>query len=159
MNRRSLIGILGWLIAAAVATVTSTWAISLLGEGLTQRVVSPMSQADVDRALATATATATASPTPTATGPAPTPGPSATVTGGGGTRAFTIPGGSFVASCEGKTASLLSWSPGQGYAVDDVERGPDHEVSLEFESEADKVTVKVSCSGGQPVPSTKVEHD
>ncbi|GLW99246.1 hypothetical protein [Microtetraspora sp. NBRC 16547] len=170
MNRRSLIGILGWLIAAAVATVTSTWAISLLGEGLTQKVVSPMSQADVDRALAAATAPGrTVTPTPSPTGritaptPSPTgrimsPSPSVTVTGGA-SRAFTVPGGSFVASCDGGLASLLSWSPAQGYAADDVDRGPDREVKVEFESEADKVTVKITCSGGVPVPSAKVHDD
>ncbi|MCC5579108.1 hypothetical protein IMZ11_26125 [Microtetraspora sp. AC03309] len=174
MNRRSLLGILGWLIAAAVATVTSTWAISLLGEGLTQKVVSPMSQADVDRALAVATATGapvTPSPSPTEGATTPvTPSPAATgspvtpvtpspTATGGVTRAFTVPGGSFVVSCDRDQASLLSWSPAQGYAADDVDRGPDREVKVEFESEVDKVTVKITCPGGVPVPSAKVHDD
>ncbi|MFC4535647.1 hypothetical protein [Sphaerisporangium dianthi] len=148
MNRRPQLAVLGWIVVAGLTTVISTWAISLLGQGLSERVVSPVSRADVARALATATA---------APRPAATPGGTPAARG----RAFTADGGSIVAACDGGRAVLLSWSPAQGYAVDDVNAGPAAAASLEFESDTRTVKVSVACQGD--VPKTTVsqerEHD
>lgn len=163
MNRSSLLAVLGWLAVAAGTTVTSTWAISLLGEGLSQRVVSPMSEQQVAAALAGA-ASAGPAPPPSAT-PAPSPSgtrvpsPSGTPAEGGGERVFTTAGGSVVARCDGGLAVLRSWSPAQGYAVDDVDRGPAETASLEFESDTGKVKVRITCRSGLPDLSTEREDE
>lgn len=148
-----MLAVLGWVAVAALTTLTSTWAISLLGEGLSQRVVSPMSRDDLARTLAAATASAGlepgASPTGTVTEPAT-----------GRVKAFATSGGSFVASCdEGGRAALRSWSPAQGYATDDVVRGPAAAVALEFESDTGTVLVRVTCRQGLPVMTSTVERD
>jgi hypothetical protein len=150
VNRRSTLAVLGWVAVALLTTLTSTWAISLLGEGLSQRVVSPMSRADLARTLASATASAEPEPSAPATEPA-----TARV------RAFTTSGGSFVAACDGGLATLRSWSPAQGYATDDVVRGPAAAASLEFESDADTGTVKVlvTCRQGFPQMTSTIERD
>ncbi|MET8160537.1 hypothetical protein ABZT47_29625 [Sphaerisporangium sp. NPDC005289] len=146
MNRRPLLAVLGWVVVAGLTTVISTWAVSLLGEGLSDRVVSPVSRADVARALATATAAPRWSATPGGTPPARA-------------RAFTTDGGSVVAACDGGRAVLLSWSPAQGYAVDDVTAGPAATASLEFESDTRTVKVSVACKGDIPEMSVTQERE
>ncbi|MDH2429590.1 hypothetical protein [Sphaerisporangium sp. TRM90804] len=145
MNRRSLLAVLGWLAVAALTTLTSTWAISLLGEGLSERVVTPVSQADLARTLASASAV----PRPAVPSrPSAAPG-----------KAFNTQGGSLVASCDAGRAVLGSWSPAQGYAADDVKPGPDAAASLEFEADAETVKVTVTCRGDVPVTAVKVERE
>jgi hypothetical protein len=139
---KRLLGVLGWLAVAAVTIGTSTWAISLLGEGLNQHVVTPLSTQQVVQALASATATPTPARTPVGTA---TPAAS---------TAFATRGGSVVAGCAGDQALLLSWSPAQGYATGDVDKGPGPTASLEFETGADKLKVMVTCPDGIPAIST-----
>ncbi|MFI6599294.1 hypothetical protein ACIBHX_23835 [Nonomuraea sp. NPDC050536] len=134
MKRRSTLGVLGWLAVAALTTVTSTWAISLLGQGLSRHVVTPMSQVQVSQALATATTA---------------PQPSSPATAGAG-RVFVTSGGTVVGGCDGDRATLHSWSPAQGYAADEVERGPGASASVEFESENGRIKVWITCGDGQP---------
>ncbi|MEV7008026.1 hypothetical protein [Streptosporangium sp. NPDC051022] len=148
MKRRSLLGVLGWVAVASATTVTTTWAITLLGQGLSQQVVSPMSHAQITQALARAT---------TAGEPG---GPVSPTEGAGGvSRAFTTPGGSVVGNCAAGQASLLAWSPEQGYATDDVSEGPGPYASLEFESESDKITVRITCVRGAPSMTFKGDGD
>jgi len=90
------------------------------------------------------------SSSPTVTSPA-TASPTATdgSVGPGGT-VFTSAGGEVVANCQASGAYLLSWSPLQGYEIDDVVRGPAPAARVTFESNGGDVTMVVTCSGGVP---------
>ena len=144
---KRLLVVLGWLAVAAVTTATSTWAISLLGEGLSRHVVTPLNEQQVDQALSSATATPTIPSTPP---PTRTPTRTATPTAG---KAFSTRGGSVVAGCAGDQAVLLSWSPAQGYATDDVNKGPGAAASLEFATDGDRLKVRITCPAGLPAVS------
>ena len=177
MNRRILFGLAAWLLGAATATAGSLLAVSLLGQGITG-VSGPLLTRDaVNRALASespespgtfapavpsadrpsaspsekpgaTTATATPSPTDAPTAPSPSassaddPAPVGTL--------LTSRGGDVVASCLAAGAYLDSWSPSQGYHVDDVSRGPAGTARVTFESDGGSVSVVVSCSAGVP---------
>lgn len=105
-----------------------------------------------------------ASPSPTAShrphpsgsaSPTPTPSPASTQT----TKAPTVltsQGGSVIAECQPAGAYLLSWSPTQGYEAGTVIRGPAPTAQVSFESDADHVTMAVSCSTGVPTATTTV---
>ncbi|WP_283136588.1 hypothetical protein [Rhizohabitans arisaemae] len=154
MNRRSLLAVLAWVAVAVLVTVISTWAISLLGAGLSQHVVSPMSPEQVKAALAGATPGGATPPRAT-----PAPPSSGRPDTAASVKAFTTPGGSVVAACRGGEATLRSWSPAQGFGIDDVKQGPDAKASIEFESEDVQVTLEITCSKGVAVGTTKVERD
>ncbi|GIH98609.1 hypothetical protein Pta02_06180 [Planobispora takensis] len=107
-------------------------------------------------------ATPTGSPDPGGTGgsPDPTPGrtsepsPAASSPGNsaGRSRVIRTAGGSVIARCSGGLVTLRSWSPAQGFQVDDVERGPAVRARVEFEADETDVKIEVRCSGdGSPV--------
>ncbi|GGL05596.1 hypothetical protein Sme01_56620 [Sphaerisporangium melleum] len=153
MKRGPLLATLGWLAAATFTTGTTTWAIALLGQGLSEPVVSPMSAAQLTQALATATA---APVPPATTSPEGSASPSATARSG---RVFTTQGGTVVAACVAGRPTLQAWSPAQGYQVDDVEDRSGHLVSVEFESENTKIEVRITCAADLPSVTTRVERD
>jgi len=65
-----------------------------------------------------------------------------------------------LAECRSAGAYLVSWSPVQGYEVDDVTRGPVTTARVVFESSANSVTMKVSCpdgAAGAPVASSYIQ--
>lgn len=66
------------------------------------------------------------------------------------TRALNTPGGTVVARCAGTRVTLLSWSPAQGYAVDDVDPGPAKQATVTFERSRSEVQAKVTCVEGRP---------
>jgi hypothetical protein len=53
--------------------------------------------------------------------------------------------------CSGQDVALISWTPAQGYRVDDVDREAGHEVEIRFEGEDTEVRVRVRCADGRPV--------
>jgi hypothetical protein len=59
-----------------------------------------------------------------------------------------------LAVCEPAGAYLISWSPQQGYEVDDVVRGPAATARVVFVTGQHGVSMTVSCAG--PVPSASV---
>lgn len=144
MTRRTVVGIGAWAVTAAVATGIGVAAISVLGAGITDRGVRPLTSAQIERALASPEA---ASPIPGTSGSAPA---------GAVTRGLSTPGGSVVARCDpAGTAYLVSWTPAQGYAADDAHRGPAARVWVEFEAgHGRKVTVQVTCRSGVPTATT-----
>ena len=174
VHRRILFGVAAWLLGAATATAGSLLAISLLGQGITGSSGQLLTQDAVNRALAseaaeasashspTATATATAKPSRTAATPtpaavatsgAPTPDPataSAAVPSPSGGTVLTSSGGEVLADCQAAGAYLISWSPSQGYEVGGVTRGPAATARVTFYSNANRVTMVVSCSTGVP---------
>jgi hypothetical protein len=172
VHRRILFGVAAWLLGAATATAGSLLAISLLGQGITGSSGQLLTQDAVNRALAseaaeasashspTATATAkpsrtAATPTPSAvpTSAAPTPDPataSAAVSSPSGGTVLTSSGGEVLADCQAAGAYLISWSPSQGYEAGGVTRGPAATARVTFYSNANRVTMVVSCSTGVP---------
>ncbi|MEU8198183.1 hypothetical protein AB0C10_30835 [Microbispora amethystogenes] len=60
--------------------------------------------------------------------------------------------GSVIARCDGGLARLQSWTPAQGFRVDDVDPGPDDRARVRFESDEGKLEIEVRCPGGVPTP-------
>lgn len=74
-------------------------------------------------------------------------------------REFPVGGGIVVAECLAGKARLVSWSPGRDFKVDEVNRGPDDEVKVEFDGPDDDVKLKVHCAGGVPQGEVEVDDD
>ena len=55
-----------------------------------------------------------------------------------------------VAACQQAGAYLISWIPQQGYEVQDVARGPAVTARVVFFSNANSVTMVVTCTDGVP---------
>ncbi|MBG0815963.1 hypothetical protein [Planomonospora sp. ID82291] len=154
MRRRLPLVLAGWLVTGVLATGTGVAAITFLGEPLTASAHRPLSSAEVEEALARALPPE-AVPS-AAAGPAD-PAPSATGRAEGRSRTITTAGGNVIARCDGGVAVLRTWSPAQGFRVDDVERGPAARARVEFESDEADVKVEVRC-GADGLPVHRV-HD
>ena len=101
-----------------------------------------------------AAATVTPSPTPAASQPAASPSPPAPGT------LLTSQGGTVLADCRPAGAYLVSWSPTQGYEAINVIRGPAATGRVVFLSDANSVTMLVSCPAGPsgaPVASSYIQ--
>jgi hypothetical protein len=143
MNRRVLLGILGWLAVAATATGAGVAAIGVLEDGITGPGVRPLDSEAVGRA-------------PSRTGvvsapPAPGPSPSAPAAGRGVTRNLAAGGGIVTARCDGGQVTIMAWTPAQGYRADDLNRGPAVTAALTFTSDRLEYAVTVTCEAGAPV--------
>lgn len=155
MRKRFPLVVAGWLVTGLLATGVGVAVIDRLSEPLTTTGLRPLSAAEVDRALVLASSLpGTPSNVPSAVpdaGRTSRSEPTATTTPGR-SRVITTVGGTVIARCEGGLVTLRSWSPAQGFQVDDVERGPDDRARVEFESEETEVKVEVHCSAdGSPV--------
>ncbi|WP_405393954.1 hypothetical protein [Microbispora hainanensis] len=75
-----------------------------------------------------------------------------------GRRLVSTDAGSVIARCDGELVRLQSWTPAQGFEVDDVDPGPDDRARVRFESDEARLEVEVRCSGGVPVPRI-TRHD
>ncbi|MDG4797649.1 septum formation initiator [Micromonospora sp. WMMD1082] len=149
MGRRTLLAVVGWLAAAVAATLISTGAMRLIGPSIGDAPGLVLSQADVARELET-----TPTPTPTMTPMmSPTSGP--TPLGPAGVRRlFATPGGTVIAECVGRdNVYVVSLVPAQGFAVTDVDRGPDEEAEVEFAGFDQEVEIKIRCVNGELVAS------
>lgn len=164
MYRRWLFATLAWLSAAVATTVVGVAAINSLSAGLLGADQQPLTSEDLQRQLSAtpspqpaadesadpgglSPAPTTRSVRPPATSPAsPAPQPTA--------RVLTSRGGTVLASCTGDVVTLRSWSPAQGFRVDDVHRGPGPVASIEFvryaDHRRDEVHVTVVCTDGHP---------
>ncbi|RIV36788.1 septum formation initiator [Micromonospora radicis] len=147
MGRRTFLAVAGWLATALVATVIGVAAIQLVGESLTGTPGGVRSQEEVARALAEPTPPRPSGTTP-ATPSSPTAGPSAEP---GNRRSFVTPGGSAVAACVPGGVWLVSWTPQQGYRVDDYDRGPDDDAEVKFVGPSGEYELSVRCANGVPV--------
>ena len=179
---RILAGVGAWLLGAGTATAGSLLAVSLLGQGIADSPGQPLTTAAVNRALArdaresspadaqtarppaptsTSTVTRPAASRPSMTQPAratpavsrtsASPSPPAAV----GT-VLTSQGGTVLAECRSAGAYLVSWSPTQGYEATGVIRGPAATARVIFESDANSVTMVVSCADGVPAASSYI---
>ena len=146
----------GWLAAAILSTGVTLAAVSSIGTGIFGSSAGPLDRQEINQALATPEPAVepTAQPPTTAEPPA-TPQPTATPEpseSGGRPSVVTSAGGTVVARCAADDlVELLSWSPAQGFSVDNAEHGPAREVEVEFESEDDDVEMKIRCVDGVPV--------
>lgn len=164
MNSRLALAVAGWLLAAALATGTGVAVLGLLGRPLTGQAERLMTAEEIRLALAQTTP----SDAPGAPSPAAVPsgqasaGPSGVRTPGAapaaGRRLVSTDAGSVIARCDGGLVRLQSWTPAQGFEVDDVDPGPDDRARVKFESDEDRLEVEVRCSGGVPVPRI-TRHD
>jgi hypothetical protein len=101
-----------------------------------------------------ALAAPTPSAAPAASRTAASPSPQAM----GGT-VLVSQGGTVLAECRSAGAYLVSWSPTQGYEADDVTRGPAATARVVFGSDANSVTMVVTCpdgAAGPPVASSYI---
>ncbi|GLX05087.1 hypothetical protein [Microbispora sp. NBRC 16548] len=154
MNSRLVLAVAGWLLAAALATGTGVAVLGLLGRPLTGPAARPMTAEEIRLALAR--------DTPGPPSPASTSAGAAPVDASGGVTPSAVPvtgrklvstgAGSLIARCDGGLVRLQSWTPAQGFEVDDVDPGPDDRARVKFESDEGRIEVEVRCAGGVPVP-------
>lgn len=64
-----------------------------------------------------------------------------------------------MARCRAGTVSLVSWTPRQGFEIDDPVRGPGRTAYVTFDSDDLEVHVTVACRGGVPTALTATERD
>jgi hypothetical protein len=96
-------------------------------------------------------------PSARASGSRPAASPSAQPTAAGpASTVLTSQGGTVVADCRPSGAYLVSWSPVPGYEAGTVLRGPAVTARVTFNSAANSVTMRVSCSAGVPTATTTV---
>lgn len=173
--RRVFFAVTGWLVAAGLAVAVGLLAVSLLGTGITAGRVQPLSHDAVARALDHSGSNSSSIPssstpsTPstrprsnpsvppgpgpsTSSGPRPT-SPSRTV------KALHSPGGTVIARCTGNSLYLMSWTPRQGFEIDDHTRGPAHTAYIKFESDDADIHMSINCSDGTPESVTTTEPD
>ncbi|MEV1239809.1 hypothetical protein ACIBO2_39620 [Nonomuraea sp. NPDC050022] len=134
--------VLAWAATALAATGAAVAVLGLLGGVFTGTSGRVLSQSEIRAALATA--------------PVRPPGTAAPKASAGprGDKVLRTAGGTVIASCAGGRVTLRSWSPAQGYSVDDVDPGPRQEARVEFDADEDEgtdVEVRIGCSGDQPV--------
>jgi hypothetical protein len=148
---RSLAAIGGWLLAAAAATAVGLLATGAIGTGITGTSTAPLSEQQVARALARGT------PAPA---PSPQPTPTARATPAGEvTRVLDTPGGTVIARCRAGQATLISWSPAQGYDSEHIRPGPAPTASLTFDGPDTATRVRVTCPAGIPTAHTTTGPD
>lgn len=127
-----------WLAVAAAATAAGVAAIDVLEDGITGPQVRPLDDAGVRRALAHVT-------------PSTAPRPSTPVPSGAVTRNLAAGGGTVKATCVGERATILAWTPAQGFRAEAVSPGPAAVASLKLSSDEDEYEVTVVCASGVPV--------
>ncbi|MDP9843798.1 hypothetical protein [Streptosporangium lutulentum] len=144
MRRRLLLAVTGWLATALVATAAGVTVLNVLGGSLTGAGGHALTPEEVRAELIAA---ATRPPLPSS---AASPEPSAPA------KVLSTGGGTVVAVCQDGLVRLRSWSPAQGYSVDDVEPGPARQTEVEFESDRSELKVEVRC-GADGLPVHTVE--
>ncbi len=172
--RRVLTSLAAWLVGAGVAVTVGVLALSLINSGFASGAVQPVPE---DGPILTAPSpsplpstspdspspspspsraaarTAPAAPSPSGSG---SPSPSGT---GGPIRQLASTGGTVIARCTDAGAYLVSWSPAQGFEVDDVHRGPARVAAVAFVSPDQKVWLAVHCVAGIPERDYDWHHD
>jgi pyruvate/2-oxoglutarate dehydrogenase complex dihydrolipoamide acyltransferase (E2) component len=151
--RRGAVAVAGWLAAAFLATGVTLAAVTLIGSGIFGESTRTRSQAEVAQALASLDPTGASSTAPTSEPTSP-PVTSQTPV----RRVITSAGGTVLAECSGRDVTVISWTPAQGYRVDDVDLAAQRDVEVRFEGEDTEVRVKIRCTDGRPDAEIE-EHD
>jgi hypothetical protein len=158
-----------WIVGAGAAIGVGLVALSLIGPGLANGPIRPLSPNGLAPAATPigGSGDPSTSPTPSATSvPGPTTPPPTMVpvdAPGGATPAKTTPpaappppvdqtlssaGGAVVVRCRTDGAYLVGWSPAPGFTAGDIVRGPAATVQVSFEQEEHELTVSVQCVYG-----------
>jgi hypothetical protein len=142
-----------WVLVAGATAAVGVAALDIAGAGILGPASQPLSQQDVARQLAAVTSTpssassTSAVPLNPATPTSPMP------------RGLSTPEGSVVAQCDNGQVYLVSWSPAQGYRVDDYARGPGASASIKFKNATSEVVEIFTCVTGEPhVESAADDH-
>ncbi|MEN3305602.1 MAG: hypothetical protein V7603_1804 [Micromonosporaceae bacterium] len=145
--RRTLASLAAWTVGAVVAISVGVLALSAIGDGWASGRPPRAQQADSSQQVGAHPPTPAPPSRPTSS---PRAGPVRTVAGRGGT---------VEAQCTGASVYLRSWSPDQGYQVDDVHRGPARVVSVKFSVPGRESTLRVRCVQGVPQVDTTWHGD
>jgi len=155
MRSRSAFAVVGWLVAAAAATVVGLGAVRVIGEGITGTAASTLTQEEIAEALASPVPSTSLSPTPTASpsGPEPTRTRPAPTT--------LRPGGSVItAHCEGGLVRIDGVAAPDGYQTVEYDKGPTDEAEVKFDRGSGKghgngrIEVQITCVDGTPRATT-----
>lgn len=187
-STRTLGVTIAWVGAAVAAIVVGTAAVGALGDGIVDDSPDPLTSSEVAAALADAPTSAPAttppsapSPPATSTTPPPTSTPADPPPPAGtdppaepadpppadppadppaGEQLVTnTAGGTVVSECNDGLVTLLSYSPAQGFAVDQADAGPTDHASVRFEGGEARVDVDVRCEGNTPVAEVETDND
>ena len=176
--RRILTSLAAWLVGAGVAVAVGVLALSLINSGFASGAVQPVPE---DGPILTAPSPSPSPPDSPADSPSPgpspstppaartapvAPSPSPSASGspapsgtGGPLRQLASSGGTAIARCTDADAYLVSWSPAQGFEVDEVHRGPARVVAVSFVAPDQKVWLAVHCVAGIPERDYDWRHD
>jgi hypothetical protein len=144
-----------WLLGVVAATGGSLAAVSLIGQSIAAPPTQQLTVSAVSHALASGrqepdpSAAARPSTAPSVRRAGATPEASVSGTSATGTL-LSSSGGSVLAGCAGSDAYLISWSPQQGYAADDVVRGPAARARVVFLAGSGGVSLTVTCTDSVP---------
>jgi len=133
------------LAGVVLAIIGGAAALSLVGNGVFGPGGKPLTQADVQRALAQPAAATSPSQPATATATPHRHRRAAAVPG-----TFTSSAGTVFASCSSGQVTLTGLLPAQGYQTDGYSAGPAGSASVKFKSSAAELTITATCAGGQP---------
>lgn len=171
MKWRSAAVTVAWAAVATVAGALGAWTLAGF-DGAPGDRSRPLDDAAVRRALASSphppTAPTTPAPRPTDASPTRTTGPAADPSEGTtdpprpATLRFT--GGTATAECRPDgSVYLISWSPADGYHVEEYARGPAAVARIELEpalDDADDLTYEIHCGpAGEPDVRRAPEDD
>ena len=131
------------LAGVVLAIIGGAAALSLVGNGVFGPGGKPLTQADVQRALARPAAATSSSQPATATATPHRHRPAVPGT-------FTSSAGTVFASCSSGQVTLTRLLPAQGYQTDGYSAGPAASASVKFKSSAAALTITATCAGGQP---------
>ncbi|MFH8608765.1 hypothetical protein ACH4D5_14930 [Streptomyces sp. NPDC018029] len=144
-----------WVAVGTAAGALGAWQLASADGGGDAAHSRPLDEGAVRRALAKAADAPPVRPaTPTSPPTSARPSPSSSPSGERSTVRFT--GGSATVECRPDgTVRLISWSPADGFHIDDdVERGPAPVVRLEAEpaddDEQEDLPYEVRCAGATP---------
>jgi hypothetical protein len=146
-------GVIAWCVGAALAVGVGMLALSAIGVGLTDRALPPLAAGAMESSAAGTTPVASARATrPPLNGATAKAVPSVTE------QILSIDGGSVAARCTDDRVYLASWSPAQGFRVDEVRRGPATTATVKFVSTRREYTMRVRCVAGVPQGSVEGEE-
>lgn len=157
---RGVAAIIGWIVLAVSVATVSTLAVNALGADLAGSNRSePLSDAEVNARLAAGGANVVPQPIATHNGnsstvpsgtASPGTGPPLAV-GGKDVRVAQSVGGTVLFRCTDSALTVASWTPAQGYSVNEPPAsGPTDRARVRFESSTKRVDVDIRCVGDVP---------
>ena len=153
VHTRVFLAASAWLLGVTAATGGSLAAVSLIGQSLAAPPTQQLTVSAVNHALASGSREPERPAAQPSTGSGRQrrdPTPVASTSGPSAGTLLSSSGGSVLAGCAGPSAYLISWSPQQGYAADDVVRGQAASAQVVFLAGSAGVRLTVTCAGQVP---------